>query len=159
MTTVVQIDGVLVTKLREIRDDRGAVLHMLRSDAPEFTRFGECYFSEVSAGVVKAWKRHRMQTQNIAVPVGRIRMVIYDDREHSRTCGSLQIQELGRPDAYLRMTIPPGLWYGFAAISPVAALLVNCADLVHSPGESEVRPLNDPSIPYSWAGAGGAGQL
>jgi dTDP-4-dehydrorhamnose 3,5-epimerase len=127
---------------------------MLRSDAPEFTRFGECYFSEVRAAAIKAWKRHRLQTQNIAVPVGRIRLVIYDDREASPTRGVLQVQELGRPDAYLRVRIPPGLWYGFTAIGPAEALLVNCADLAHSPGESETRPANDPAIPYQWLAAG-----
>lgn len=155
VTDQTQIDGVVISELRQIRDGRGAVLHMLRNDAPVFTRFGECYFSEVLAGVVKGWKRHRLQTQNLAVPVGRIRLVIYDDRERSPTRGRLQIQELGRPDAYLRVTIPPGLWYSFSAIGLSPALLANCVDLPHSPEEAEIRPLSDPAIPYLWAGAGG----
>ena len=144
------IDGVIVTELRQIGDERGSVLHMLRGDAPEFTRFGECYFSEVLPGAVKAWKRHRAQTQNLAVPVGRIRLVIYDDREGSTTRDEVRTLELGRPDAYLRVRIPPGLWYGFACIGATPALLANCVDLPHDPKDSEVRPLNDPAIPYSW---------
>ncbi len=55
MTTEASIDGVLVTALRQITDERGAVLHHLRRDAPEFTIFGECYFSETIPGAVKAW--------------------------------------------------------------------------------------------------------
>jgi dTDP-4-dehydrorhamnose 3,5-epimerase len=145
------IDGVIITELRQISDTRGSVLHLLRSDAPEFTNFGECYFSEVLPSAVKAWKRHRAQTQNLAVPVGRIRMVIYDDREASPTRGNVQILELGRPDAYLRLMIPPELWYGFACISEIPALLANCADLPHDPADSEVRVVNDPAIPYAWA--------
>lgn len=144
------IAGVMLTELRQIPDERGAVLHMLRSDAPEFTGFGECYFSEVLPGAVKAWKRHRKQTQNLAVPVGRIRMVIYDDRDSSATRDQLQILELGRPDAYVRLRIPPGLWYGFSAISAVPALLVNCADLPHDPNESELVAIQDAKIPYQW---------
>lgn len=144
------IEGVMVAELRQISDDRGSVLHMLRCNAPEFTRFGECYFSEVLPGAVKAWKRHRAQTQNLAVPVGRIRLVIYDDREHSTTRREMRVLELGRPDAYVRLRIPPGLWYGFSCISAMPALLANCADLPHDPNDSEVRPLNDPAIPYSW---------
>ena len=144
------IEGIAIVELREISDSRGAVLHMLRCDALDFTRFGECYFSEVLPGAVKAWKRHSAQTQNLAVPIGRIRLVIYDDREFSRSRGAVQILELGRPDAYLRLRIPPGLWYGFACISAIPALLANCADLPHDPADSEVRPLNDPAIPYSW---------
>ena len=144
------IDGLILTQLRQIGDERGAVLHMLRCDAPEFTRFGECYFSEVLPGAVKAWKRHNAQTQNLAVPVGRIRLVIYDDRQESATRGKLQILELGRPDAYLRLRIPAGLWYGFGCIGDSPALLANCADLPHDPKESEQRPIGDPGIPYLW---------
>jgi len=144
------IEGVTLSELRQIGDDRGTVLHMLRSDAPEFTRFGECYFSEVLPGAIKAWKRHRIQTQNLAVPTGRIRIVIYDDREGSATRGQVQALELGRPDAYLRLRIPPGLWYGFTCISSGPALLANCADLPHDPEEAELRPAEHPAIPYQW---------
>lgn len=150
MTPPSHIDGVIATELRQISDDRGAVLHMLRCDAPEFERFGECYFSEVMPGAIKAWKRHHLQTQCIAVPVGRIRLVIYDDRDGSVTRGQVQERELGRPDAYVRLRIPPGLWYGFTCISATPALLANCPDLPHKPAESEARPADDPAIPYAW---------
>ncbi len=144
------IRGVTLTELRQISDERGVLLHMLRCDAVEFSRFGECYFSEVLPGAIKAWKRHRIQTQNLAVPVGRIRMVIYDDREGSVTRGQLQVLELGRPDAYLRIQIPPGLWYGFACIGDRPALLANCTDLPHDLTEGEQCSPNHPIIPYQW---------
>jgi dTDP-4-dehydrorhamnose 3,5-epimerase len=150
MKTSTQIEGVIATELRQIQDERGAVLHMLRCDAPEFVRFGECYFSEVLPGAIKAWKCHSAQTQHLAVPVGRIRVVIYDDREASPTRGNLQVLELGRPDAYLRLRIPPGLWYGFRCVSSIPALLANCTDLPHDPGESELQPASQPPIPYQW---------
>jgi dTDP-4-dehydrorhamnose 3,5-epimerase len=147
------IDGITITELRQISDERGCVLHMLRCDAPEFTRFGEVYFSEVLPGNIKAWKRHRLQTQILAVPAGRIRLVVFDDREKSPTQGKLQILELGRPDAYRRVLIPPGLWYGFACIGTMPALLANCADLPHEPDESDSCSVNDPFIPYAWGPA------
>jgi dTDP-4-dehydrorhamnose 3,5-epimerase len=118
-----RIEGVIVTLLRQINDERGTVLHMLRNDSPEFTRFGECYFSEILPNAVKAWKCHRAQ---------------------------IQIKELGRPDAYLRLRIPPGLWYGFACLGETPALLANCVDLPHDANESELRQINDPDIPYQW---------
>ena len=144
------IDGVVVTDLRIIADHRGAVLHMLRCDAPDFTRFGECYFSEVLPGAVKAWKLHTRQTQTFAVPVGRIRIVLYDDRPASLTREALMELELGRPDFYRRLRIAPGVWYGFACVGDNPALLVNCADLPHDPQESRQRLLTDDSIPYRW---------
>jgi dTDP-4-dehydrorhamnose 3,5-epimerase len=104
----------------------------------------------VLPGAIKAWKLHHDQTQNIAVPIGRIKMVIYDSRLNSSTKGNIQILELGRPDVYLRVQIPPGLWYGFTCISNTPALLVNCADMPHDPKESKRKPISDSSIPYDW---------
>lgn len=145
-----EIEGVILTPLRQIEDARGAVLHMLRSDAPDFGGFGECYFSETRPGVVKAWKRHRLQTQNLAVPVGRIRLAIFDDRDGSATRGHTMALELGRPDRYARLRIPPGLWYGFTALGGSPALIANCADLPHDPNESEWRDPATAVIPYRW---------
>ncbi len=144
------IEGVVVTELRVIADQRGAVLHMIRADAPEFTKFGELYFSEVLPGSVKAWKRHTRQTQTFAVPAGRIQIVIYDDRPGSGTRGTLQVLELGRPDRYCRLRIPPGLWYGFACLGATPALIANYADLPHDLTESELRSVDDASIPHAW---------
>ena len=39
------IEGVIVTPLRQIFDERGKVMQMLREDSPVFSRFGEVYFS------------------------------------------------------------------------------------------------------------------
>ena len=144
------IQGVNLINLNQIGDHRGSVLHMLRSDSQDFTHFGECYFSEIFPGAVKAWKKHREQTQNIAVPVGRILLVIFDDRESSITKGKLIEIELGRPDAYQRVRISSGIWYGFKCLSTETALLVNCADYPHNKNESEVISFDDPAIPYEW---------
>ena len=54
-----EIQGVAVTPLRRIPDERGAVFHMLSEDDAAFERFGEIYFSLVYPGVVKGWHRHR----------------------------------------------------------------------------------------------------
>lgn len=101
-------------------------------------------------GAVKAWKRHRVQTQNLTVPVGRVQIVIYDARGKSPTAGRVQIFELGRPDAYARLRIPPGLWYGFRCRGEKPALLVNCPDFPHNPAEGEKLAEDDSEIPYRW---------
>lgn len=150
IATTGAIDGLVFTPLRQILDERGAVLHMLRCDAADFTRFGECYFSETLPGAVKAWKRHREQTQNLAVPVGRVRVAVYDDRGSSPTRGNLQVLEIGRPDSYGRLRIPPRVWYGFSCIGTMPALVVNCADRPHDPAETETRSTDDPGIPFKW---------
>src|SRR5690349_19661138 len=56
------IPGVVVSPLKQIPDERGMVMHMLkRTDAP-FAGFGEIYFSIVNPGAVKAWKKHLQMT-------------------------------------------------------------------------------------------------
>lgn len=144
------IEGVQITPLKIIADERGAVLHMLRTDSEGYLGFGECYFSEVNPNVVKAWKKHTLQTQNMTVPSGRLRLVLFDDREGSSSNGKVDILELGRPDKYFRVTIPPKIWYGFTGISDTPALIANCVNIPHRPDETVVVPVSDNSIPYKW---------
>ncbi len=147
---VSKIDGVVVLPLKQIEDERGAVLHMLRSDSPLFSGFGEIYFSIVNPGTVKAWKQHRAMTQHFAVPVGRIRLAFFDDRADSPSKGQIEEIILGRPDRYYLICIPPMVWYGFKGISDMTALLANCSDMPHDPNESEQLPVSNDYISYDW---------
>jgi dTDP-4-dehydrorhamnose 3,5-epimerase len=144
-----EVDGVIVQPLRVIADARGAVMHMLRADAPHFEQFGEVYFSVVLRGAVKAWKRHRRMAQNLAVPVGAIRLVVHDDRAGSPSKGTTQ-EILAGEDHYVLVTIPPLVWYGFQGLAEPRSLIANCATLAHDPAESEaVDPAASP-IPFRW---------
>ena len=145
-----KILGVDFYDLKEISDKRGSVLHMIRSDADDFEAFGECYFSEILPKKIKAWKKHKLQTQNISVPVGEIILVIFDPRKESKTYNNIIVCKLGRPNNYKRVKIPPGVWYGFKCVSTTKALLVNCADIPHNKNESVVLEYNDNIIPYNW---------
>jgi len=148
------IMGVALQELAVIPADGGPVLRMLRPDWPLFMGFGELYFSEVLPGAVKAWKRHSRQTQHLAVPVGRLKLVIYDSRPASASFGQTREYILGRPDCYRLLRIPPGLWYGFTAIGTEKALVCNCADLPHDAAESTRKPWDALDIPYSFAASG-----
>jgi len=143
------IDGVVVTPLKTITDERGAVKHMLRSDSPNFAGFGEVYFSLVHSGAVKAWKLHKRMVMNLSAPVGRVRLVLFDDREGSPTQGEVQEIVFGAEDHKL-VTIPPMIWNGFQGMSEETAVLANCASIVHDPDESARRDADDPAIPYVW---------
>jgi len=142
------IAGVALQELSAIPAEGGPVLRMLRHDWPLFLGFGELYFSEVLPGAIKAWKLHSRQTQHLAVPVGRLKLVIYDPKPNSASFGQVQEYILGRPDCYRLLRIPPGLWYGFASISREKTLICNCADLPHDPAESTRIAWDSPDIPY-----------
>ena len=150
MTELNEIEGVIIQPLMQIAGNRGSVLHMMRRDSKLFKQFGEVYFSEILSGKVKAWKRHKQQTQNLTVPVNNIRLVIYDNRPTSSTHASIAEYELGRPDHYCLVNIPPMLWYGFQALGGETALIVNCADQPHDPNDTESLSSDSNEIPYQW---------
>jgi dTDP-4-dehydrorhamnose 3,5-epimerase and related enzymes len=143
------IDGVVITPLRQIIDERGKVMHMLREDSPMFQRFGEIYFSTVEPGVVKAWHVHHRMTLNYAVIFGKIKLVLFDDRAASRTRGEIQELFLS-PDNYSLVTIPPLVWNGFKGVGEKAAIVANCSTIPHDPAEIERKSPTDGSIPYDW---------
>jgi dTDP-4-dehydrorhamnose 3,5-epimerase len=145
------IDGVLIHPLRQIPDERGTVMHMLREDDPHFERFGEIYFSLVYPGVVKAWHLHRRMTLNYAVPHGRIKLVLYDDREGSPTRRELQEIFIGE-GRYALVRVPFGVWNGFKGLGTGPALVANCATLPHDPDEIvRMDPHRNDLIAYDWS--------
>lgn len=143
------IEGVQVVPLRRIPDERGTVYHMLKRTDPHFKEFGEIYFSTVYPGVVKAWHRHREMTLNYACVSGRVKLVLYDEREGSPTRGNLLEVFLGE-DNYALVVIPPNVWNGFKGMSAPHAIIANCCTHPHDPARSiRLDPFSD-HIPYEW---------
>ena len=144
------IQGVKVTPLKQILDERGKIMHFMRNDDPDFQAFGEVYFSQVLPGAIKAWHLHKAMTLNYVVVAGRIKLVLYDAREGSSTKGELMELVLS-PEDHKRVTVPFGVWNGFKGVSPEPALVANCATLPHDPQEIVRMDPFDKSIPYDWA--------
>ena len=143
------IDGVVARPLRQICDERGKVMHMLRADDQHFERFGEIYFSVVFPGAIKAWHLHTEMTLNYAVPSGRIKLVCYDGRERSATRGGLVEMFIGE-DCYNLVTVPPGVWNGFKGVGVAPAIVANCATVPHRPDEIVRKDPFSADIPYRW---------
>ena len=144
------IYGVTIKPLKQIIDERGKIMHMLRCDDAAFDKFGEIYFSIVNPGVIKAWHIHTEMTLNYAVVEGNIKLVLYDERNVSPTSGMVQEIFLG-PDNYNLVTIPPKVWNGFKGIGAKPAIVANCSTLPHHIDEIQrLDPLNN-HIPYDWS--------
>jgi dTDP-4-dehydrorhamnose 3,5-epimerase len=143
------IQGVGVFPLRQIPDERGKIMHMLRRNDSHFEEFGEIYFSVVYPDVVKGWHLHKVMTLNYAVVSGMIKLVLYDDREESPTRGELQEMFIGDSN-YVLVKIPPGVWNGFKGIGTVPAIVANCSTIPHDPEEIVRRSPFDDFIPYNW---------
>lgn len=143
------IDGVKVIPLRQIADERGKIMHMMKSTDPHFENFGEIYFSCAWPGAVKAWHIHKSMTINNAVVCGRAKLVIYDGRPTSPSNGELMELFIGE-DNYVLVQIPPGLANGYKAYGDKMVVLANCATEPHDPDEMIRLEPFDKSIPYDW---------
>ena len=143
------IQDVLVVPLRQIPDERGKIMHMLRADDDHFQKFGEIYFSVAYPGVIKGWHLHTRQTQNYAVISGMIKLVLFDPREGSPTKGEVQELFIGE-DNYCLVRIPPRIYNGYKACGVKPATVANCATEPHDPAEMQRVDPFDSRVPYDW---------
>ena len=139
------IEGVIITNLDIISAPGGNVMHVMKDTSKGYTGFGEVYFSQVDKGAIKAWKRHKKMTLNIVVPVGKIRFVLFSDKESSNN----EFQELIiSKDNYCRLTVPPMIWMGFQGLSDGESILLNIANIEHNPNEVDRK--NIEQIEFNW---------
>ncbi len=138
-----KINGVTLTPLKRIEHEKGDVLHGMRKSEDSFFGFGEAYFSTVIKGEVKAWKCHKKMVLNLIVPVGTVKFVVKDPVDINRT-----FETILSKDNYSRLTIQPGLWFGFMGIGDGLNLVTNIASIEHDPKEVERKELAE--ISYEW---------
>ena len=55
---------------------------------------------------------------------------------------------LSRHDNYCRLTVPPMIWVGFQGIYQKPSMLLNIANIEHSPAELDKRNLDE--IEFDW---------
>ena len=137
----VSLNEICVTPLKRFSVTGGDVLHAMKKRDNGYVDFGEAYFSLVEFGVIKAWKRHLQMTLNLVVPIGEVQFVLID------SVGLIREERIGEGH-YARLTIPPGIWFGFQGVSKKIALLLNIADIEHSPDEVERKELDE--VKYDW---------
>jgi len=141
-----KLADICVSPLLRIDTAGGDVLHAMKQTDPGFASFGEAYFSWVAAGAVKGWKRHTQMTMNVVVPVGQVRFVFYglDDQGEAE----FRVEEIGVA-RYVRVTVPPGIWFAFQGLGAPESLILNIASVPHDPNETERIVLAD--IDYVWS--------
>jgi len=145
------IEGVIIKKLKVIPDERGRLMEILRGDDEIFKGFGQVYMTTAYPGVVKGWHYHKKQYDNMAVVKGMMKIVLYDGRSDSATCGEINEVFAGEYNPVM-IHIPPYVYHGFKCISTEEAVVVNTPTEVYNyqePDEFRVHPHNN-DIPYDW---------
>jgi len=143
------IDGVILTPLKQVIDERGKVMHMLREGDSVFKRFGEIYFSCTHPGSIKAWHLHKESVLNYVCIKGKVKLVLFDDRKESSTQGVCQELTLS-PEDYFLVTIPSNIWNGFKGLDKNESIIANCLTLPHNEKEMVRKDPLDKSFNYNW---------
>ena len=138
----ISLNDILITPLVSISTVGGNVMRAMNQSDVGYSAFGEAYFSWVDHGAVKAWKCHTRMAMNIVVPVGQVRFVF-----HVVRTDEFRVEEIG-VDNYVRITVPPGIWFGFQGLAAPQSLLLNIADIPHDP--NEVERLAPSDFNYIW---------
>lgn len=145
------IDGVRVERLEGHEDERGRLVPLFREDDPAVPRFGQVHLTTVHRGAIKGWRRHRERTDCLAAVRGTVRVGLYDARPGSPTEGEVNEFFIGERSP-LRLTIPPGVWFGLKGVGEGEALVVVLTDRAHDaldPDEERLDPhVNE--IPFDW---------
>ncbi len=145
------IDGVKVKNLRVIPDERGRLMEILRSDEELFDKFGQVYMTTTYPGIIKAWHLHKLQTDNIAVLKGMLKLALYDDREGSPTRGEANEFFIGEHNPVL-VQVPKDVYHGWKCVSETEAIVINIPTHVYNYKEPDEHrlPYNTDKIPYDW---------
>ena len=141
------IHDVLVTPLKIISVPNGDVMHAIKSSDDGYDNFGEAYFSTIYFGGIKAWKKHHRMTLNLVVPLGKVQFVIFDERRGSKSFGNFHKVILSA-EQYYRLTVPPMLWVGFKGLDENTSIILNIANIEHSPSEVERKQIDE--ILFNW---------
>ena len=87
-------------------------------------------------------------TLNLTVPVGSVKFVfIYNLTKYIAEAEEYE-EVIISPREYIRLTVPPGVWFGFKGLGKEVNLISNIADIEHDPSEVERKSLSE--IEYNW---------
>ena len=137
------MEKIQITNLSKIPTEGGDIFHVLKNSESSFKGFGEAYFSNINYKKIKAWKRHIKMTCNLIVPYGKVKFVFYEEETDTKIN-----YEIGR-DNYVRITVLPKIWFGFEGLHYPSSLILNVADIPHSPNEVERKDID--SSNFNWS--------
>ena len=125
----VNIEQINKSALKIISNEKGDIFHALKKTEKDFHDFGEIYFSRINHNSIKGWKKHTRMTMNLVVPYGKVQFVFFD------SFGNVLEETVGEGN-YVRLNVPPGLWFGFRGIFKPFSLVANIANKIHDPNEA-----------------------
>lgn len=125
-----------LNKIKFIKNPNGNIYKLIQNDTKKI-KFDELYISELNSFKQKAWKFHKKKIQRIYIPIGKVKIGIYQPK-----IKKIKIIILGETDKQL-ITIYNGVFYGFKLIVNKKSLILN---LTYFSNKNIDKPLNQPSM-------------
>jgi dTDP-4-dehydrorhamnose 3,5-epimerase len=144
------IEGVIIKDLRTHHDERGFFREIFRFPS-EFSGIpvGQVSHSFVNEGVIKGWHGHKYQAQWNYVVTGKIKVVLFDNREDSVTFKELMEFYIGEYEESQAYYFPKGVLHGYQClIAPMNIIYVTSG--VFDLKDEERISLDNQSINYHW---------
>ena len=146
------IHDVVVKPLVTYADDRGYFREVLRDDDQLLKRFGQTAVTKSYPGVIKAFHWHHNQDDLWYIVDGMARIVLYDRRPDSPTCGVTQVIYAGEDNPVL-VLIPAGLAHGYQVLGPKPVILFYHVTQAYDPAHPDEQRMafDDPQIGFDWS--------
>jgi dTDP-4-dehydrorhamnose 3,5-epimerase len=146
------IEGVALVQLTSHHDDRGSLTPVLDVRHPFWVEpIVYAYAITIRPGRIKGWGMHRLQSDRYFVCRGSVRVVLFDGREDSPSCG--RFAEFFFTDATPGLLrIPPGVWHADQNWSDSDAQVINFPTHPYDPGAPDKQRIDPHSgvIPFDW---------
>ena len=125
-------------------DERGRLTEIFRA-TDDAHGFGQAYITTASAGVIKAWHRHREQWDRWYCVAGSAKVGLFD-----AATGESQTVILAADHPQL-LTIPPGIYHGFTPChSHREAAILNLPSRQYDPANPDEERIGPYALPFRW---------
>lgn len=150
------IEGLRVRLARPVAHDDGHLIEIARTgwdllDGP----IAQVHMTTTFPGRVRAWGLHRQTVDRLFVASGLVRVVCYDGRRDSKTCGFVNELTLGDRNPGL-VVIPPDVYHGWKNIGVSESIVINLPSRLYDYDRPDSLDLPWDTaaarelIPYTW---------
>ncbi len=151
-----QIEGVVVRDAVTLLDERGELTEVYSEPwgvLPEPVL--HVYQVIAAPGSIRAWIVHRKQSDRLFFSLGKLKLVLFDERAGSPTRGRLEELFLGERRRAL-VVIPPGVYHAVQNVGTTDALYINLPTRIFDHGAPDKfrLPLDSELIPYRFERTG-----
>lgn len=123
-------------KIKFIKNTKGNIFKLIQNKNNK-NKFDEFYISELHPYKTKAWKYHENKVQRIYIPVGKVKIGIYQPKTKK-----IKTIKLGEKENKI-LIIYNKVFYGFKSITKNKSLILN---LTYISNINKEKPKNQPSI-------------